>query len=577
MNISGSIRRLTNLFVILFIMLSGGLVYWQAVVAQQVTANVNSTFTRHCLGDSAPMRGRILDRNGIVLAYSKSSKDPELCGYQRVYTDPSLAGLIGYYISPLFGSSGIEKQYDNYLSGGVGSTQLDNTLNKTLHRPPIGDDIYLSIDDRIQKIVANYVSQDPAQFPPDNRNGFATNKSSVIVTNPHTGEILAMLSTPGFDPNRIAAGDLNYFHQVQTDPDQPLLERPLQARYVPGSTYKTMTLVAGLDSGNWQLTSQLDQTNATGPVIIGPPNGTATSSCTNCTNPVQYGQQSCIVLLPKNCGDGQEKFGPNGNNICCYTHSYPVDVEYGFVHSDNIIFAQVGAKTGPDTWLKYNHSFYVGQQPPFDLPVMPSSVTRAGQNTLSVAQLAENSFGQGVDFVTPFQMSLLDDAIANDGDLMRPWLVTKIVDPTNSSVVQPFSQQDLGSKMKADTARLVRQAMYGVVECGSGSLVQKLINSPWAILGKTGTGEVGGGNPAQGWLITQAPYNTDTAPALTIVAMRENGGEGSYLNGPITADIYNAIFTNKAILSSDSIHVPTPHPFDPAAYCSQAPNPLLQP
>jgi len=364
---------------------------------------------------------------------------------------------------------------------------------------------------------------------------------------------------------------------VQTDPDQPLLERPLSARYVPGSTYKTMTLVAGLDSGTWQLTSQFDQTNATGPVVIGPPNGKATASCTNCTNPVQYGQQSCIVLLPKSCGDGQEKFGPNGNNICCYTHHYPVDVEYGFVHSDNIIYAQVGAATGPATWLKYNHAFYIGQQPPFDLPVAASSVTNPGENTLSVAQLAENSFGQGVDFVTPFQMSLLDDAIANNGVLMRPWLVTKIVDPTNSAVVQPFGQQSLGAKMKVGTATLVRQAMYGVIECGSGSLVQKLINSPWAILGKTGTGEVGGGKPAQGWLITQAPYNANAEPALTIVSMRENGGEGSYLNGPITADIYNAIFTNNAILSSDSIHVPTPHPFDPATYCSQAPNPLLQP
>src|SRR5205807_9484026 len=95
-NISGRIRSLSNLFIILFITLSGGLVYSQVVVAQQVTANVNSTFTRHCFGDSAPMRGRILDRNGVVLAYSKPSKNPSLCGYQRVYTDPSFACLICY-------------------------------------------------------------------------------------------------------------------------------------------------------------------------------------------------------------------------------------------------------------------------------------------------------------------------------------------------------------------------------------------------------------------------------------------------------------------------------------------------
>jgi peptidoglycan glycosyltransferase len=566
-NISSSIRRLTNLFIILFVMLSGGLVYWQVVVAQPVTSNTYSTFTRHCLSDSAPMRGRILDRNGVVLAYSKPSNNPNLCGYQRIYTDPSLAGLIGYYISPLFGSTGIEKQYDDYLSGRLGSTGLDNTLNKTLHRPTMGDDIYLTIDEKIQHIVTQYVRDDPAQFPPDNRNGFATDKSSVIVTNPHTGEILAMLSTPGYDPNRIAAADLNYFRQVQTDPEQPLLERPLQARYVPGSTYKTVTLLAGLDSGNWQLSDQFDQTHARGPIVIGPPNGNTAASCTNCTNPVQYGQTVCIVLQPHSCGDGSETFGPVGNNLGSYTHNYPVDVRYGFVHSDNIIYAQIGTKTGAATWLKYNRAFYVGQQPPFDLPVAPSSVLPQGKTTLSVAQLAENSFGQGVDFVTPFQMSLFDDAVANNGDLMRPWLVMKIVDPTNASVVQSFSQQNLGSKIKADTARQMRDAMYGVIRCGSGSLVQKLVGSPWSIAGKTGTGEVGGGRPAQAWLLTQAPYNPGTTPALTIIAMRENGGEGSYLNGPITADIYNAIFTNQSILSADSIHVPTPYVPD-GNYCN---------
>src|SRR5438128_5497851 len=108
MNISASIRKLTQLFIILFIALTGGLVYWQVVVAQQVTSNIHNG--RHCLTDSAPVRGRIFDRNGVLLVESKPSTTG-LCGYQRHYylkNYPSLAGLIGYYISPTFGSSGIE-------------------------------------------------------------------------------------------------------------------------------------------------------------------------------------------------------------------------------------------------------------------------------------------------------------------------------------------------------------------------------------------------------------------------------------------------------------------------------------
>jgi peptidoglycan glycosyltransferase len=562
MNISTSIRKLTNVFLALFVLLSTGLVYWQVIVAPQVIANSHNS--RHCLPDSAPIRGRILDRNGVVLAYSKRV-DPNspnagiLCGYQRIYTEPSLAGLIGYYISPNFGSTGIEHEFDNYLSGQVGLTQLDNTINMTLHRPPVGDDIYLTIDVRIQRIVNHLFDADAP--PPDNTNVFATDRGSVIVADPHTGEILAMLSRPGFDPNRIASGDLNYFQQLVNDPEQPLLERPLQGRYVPGSTYKTMTLLAGLDSNTVQLSDQFDMQHALGPVVIG-----GTSS------PV------CIAIPPQGCGPVQETIGPIGNNITGYTYHFPVDLEYGYTHSDNIIFAQVGARTGIDTWLNYNKKFYVGQPIPFDLPVAPSSVTPANGQPLTTTQLAENSFGQGIDFITPMQMSVIDNVVANDGTLMRPMLISRIVQPQtvnpnptsapapipmnpNQTVVQSNSPQSLGQLVSANTAMLVRRAMYGVVRCGSGSLVAvRLGGTPWQIIGKTGTGEVGGGKPAEAWLITQAPFQN---PRITIAAMKENGGEGGNVNGPMESDMYSQILP--------LLNTPLPAPLPPTSptgnYC----------
>jgi len=546
MDISASIRRVTQLFIILFVALSAGLVYWQVVVAQQVTANIHNG--RHCLSDAAPVRRRIFDRNGVLLAESVPSKTA-ICGYVRHYTEPSLVGLIGYYISPLFPSTGLEHKYDDFLGGRLGSTALDNTLNEALHRPPVGDDIYLTIDVRIQRIVNHYFDE-PIGI--DNVQTFKTDRGSVIVTDPHTGEILAMLSRPGFDPNRVAAGDLTYFHQLETDPKQPLLERPLLSRYVPGSTYKTVTLLAGLDSGQAHLSDTFDEQHALGPVVIGPP---------------QQGSSSlaCIVIPPQSCGDGSEEFGPVGNNIVGYTHHFPVDVRYGFAHSDNIIFAQVGANTGVNTWLDYNSRFYVGKQISFDLPVAVSTVMRSDGKPLGVNGLAENAFGQGVDFMTPFQMSLFDDAIANNGQLMQPMLVSKIVDP-NGALVQSFSSQPLGNQQISDTtASQMRDAMYGVVRCGSGSIVPKLYGSPWAIIAKTGTGEVGGGNPAEAWLLTQAPYLN---PRLTILAMKENGGEGGYINGPMVADMYNDIFTNVLKMSLP----PTPDPQNP--YCFN--NGLLQ-
>ncbi len=542
--ISTSIRKLTNLFVILFILLSGGLVYWQVVVAQQVAASPHNS--RHCLPDSAPIRGRILDRNGVVLAYSKKV-DPNapnagtVCGYQRVYTEKSLAGLIGYYISPLFGSTGIEHEYDDYLSGRNGLTGLDNTINQTLHRPPVGDDIYLTIDVRIQRLVDHFFDADA--LPPNNTTVFATNRGSVVVTDPQTGAILAMLSRPGYDPNRVAAGDLQYFHQLETDPDQPLLERPLQSRYVPGSTYKTVTLLAALDSGTSQLTDEFDQQQALGPVRI-----------------------------------GDETFS-KGNNIGGYTFHFPVNLQYGFTHSDNIMFAQVGARVGIDTWLKYNSLFYVGQKIPFDLPVAPSTVTPPDGRPLTLAGLAENSFGQGVDFITPFQESLFDNAIANDGKLMRPMLVMKIVQPknvdpnqtsapgpipmdANQTEVASYSPQLLATPISSQTAGQVREAMYSVVQCGSGSLsFERLGTSPWEIIAKTGTGEVGGAGHPQAWLLTQAPFQN---PQLTIVAMKENGGEGGFVNGPMVTDMYNHIFGDVMKLAPLP---PLPDPYSSPTYC----------
>src|SRR5690349_24503831 len=217
MSISNAIRKLTLFFVIMFVAFSGGLVYWQVVVANEVTSNPHNG--RACLTDNAPVRGKIFDRNGVLLAESKPS---QRCGYVRHYYEPSLAGLIGYYAGPNFPATGLEKQYDDYLSGRLGMTMLDNTMNHVLHRPPVGDDLYLTIDVRIQRIVNKHFD-DPIQI--DNDKTFATNRGAVVVADPKTGEILAMLSRPGYDPNKLVEGlqeqgNLSYYNQLVKDPEQ---------------------------------------------------------------------------------------------------------------------------------------------------------------------------------------------------------------------------------------------------------------------------------------------------------------------------------------------------------------------
>ncbi|HTK06436.1 MAG TPA: penicillin-binding transpeptidase domain-containing protein [Ktedonobacteraceae bacterium] len=509
MNIASNIRKLAILFVAFFIAASAGLVYWQVVVAQQVTSNIHNL--RSCLPANVPVRGKIYDRNGVLLAESVPTDTGTGCGYVRRYTDPSLAGLIGYYAGTQYSSTGIEQQYNNYLTGQVGTSSLENLVNQTLHQPPVGDSLYLTIDERIQKIV----NQDFDTYVKiDNDNTFQSDRGAVIVMDPQTGAILAMVSRPTFNPNTLVnqlnVNNLAYYNQEANDTEQPLLERPTQGLFIPGSVFKTVTLMAGLNSGKTTLNQGFDQQHAMGPLYI----------------------------------DGQQIIG---NNIQGYTFHFPVSTEYGYTHSDNLIYGQIGVNIGQQTWLNYAKRLYLSQKIPFDLPVATSTVLKNNQSLADNA-LAEDAFGQGYDNVTPLQMALINNVAADNGRLMRPTLISKITDKSNS-VVQSFTPQELSSPVSQQTATEVRQAMYGVARCGSGSIVPDLYNSPWGIIGKTGTGQVStNGTPAaNAWMITQAPYsisNPNQLPDLTIVAMKENGGDGGLDVGPMVAKMYADIFSH---------------------------------
>lgn len=549
MNISASIRKLTMLFVVLFIGLSGGLVYWQVAVAQTLTANPHNS--RKCAIENSPIRGNIYDRNGVLLA--DSVPDPGVCGgYTRHYTDPGLAGLIGYYVpGGNYPATGIEGQYNAYLNGTQGTTALTNTLNQTLHTRQVGDNIYLTIDERIQKIVeqeyANY-TPDPtglASYLDHGYQTFATNRGSVVVSDPQTGEILAMYSSPSYDPNKMVQtlqnGDESYYNQLVQDPNQPLLFRPTQVLYSPGSTFKTLTLLAALDTNTTTLNQQWDKNNAYTPWQVP---ATATSPGTTITGDNLGVQQG-------------------------FLKHFPVSTAFGFANSDNIMFAHIGANLGETTWLNYAKKVYLNQDVPTALSVKQSSVLQAN-GQLSNAQYLNDVYGQGVDNVTPFQMSLIDNTVANNGVLMQPMIFTKIADQ-NGNPVQTYTPQQLSTVASPTAAFNTRKAMMGVTTCGSAWHVTEDNNHLTTIIGKTGTAQLGGNQNPHGWMITQAPFdlnNPNQVPALSIVGMRENGGEGAYTIGPAIWRMYNDIFSQNLVKTS------LPPWTDPNSYC--LPNNLWQ-
>ncbi len=585
MMVNRSISRLTNVFLALFLLLSGGVVYWQ--VFQSRTLSTSTYNPRRCDVGNQPVRGSIYDRNGVLLAYSEY--DPNVpCNYRRYYCFPSLSPIIGYF-SYVYGETGLEEAFDDYLTGqkGAGTSSINNFWDQTLHRPVYGSDIYLTIDWRVQNLIDKQfditydepggvlgnplfrlargtVGPDPNNPRPSrcDQNLVKTmynqpaegaphwHPGSVIVEDPHTGEILGMLSRPYFDANKIGdyttcrqyindtkyakyppcpgaqqtlpAGlnDKNqelgaigpaYFQQLTHDQFSPLLTRPTNGVYPPGSTFKTVTLAAALDTGKYHLNDP-------------------------------FGGNNCLAADSE-----ARRYTVNGHtfqDIDLLTYNpppaCPIDLEHGYIYSDNIIFARVGVGVGADTWLNYAQRFGISDSKnkraiPFDLPLTPSTAGFQGIQDDRV-NLAAAAFGQGTLLVTPMTMTFVTSAVANDGVAMQPHLLYKVVPHgVNPNDVAPISptQYGNGPLMSKTTAQNIQASMRGVVKQGSAGLISATRAN---VGGKTGTAQLENADP-HSWFISLAPDNPGQTPKWVVVVMREHGDEG-LLQAPVADCIY---------------------------------------
>ena len=480
---NANIRRLGAVFVVIFILITVDLVYWQVIDAGALNAQPQNASRQFDIAHHV-LRGKIFDRNGVLLVgrYTRSN------GYTYPYfRDPSLAQTIGYD-SDQYGKSGLEAALDSYLSGKSTGTDWGQTFNSWIHRPVKGDNVYLTIDDRIQQAADNAVASITSQ------------PAAVIVSDPRTGEILAMDSRPYFDPGRLNGtnpGDTEaYWHQItQRDPNAPLINRATNGLYAPGSTFKVLTLSAALDTGVQSLSTQFNGQAATGPLNV------------------------------------QGHVFNTGNNLPSGVTS--VDLLHAFMYSDNIVFAQVGLKLGQSTFRDYGQRFGLGQRIPFDLPVATSQLVTPGENFDKVA-LASSAFGQGNDIVTPLQMLLITETIADDGRTPKPILVKSVIAP-NGSTVTHDAPGTLWNPISGSAASQVKYAMVQVVEGTGGSGYNAQVPGV-TVAGKTGTAQAGTGN-SHSWFVAFAPADH---PRVAVTVIVEHGGEGYAVAAPIAGRILAA-------------------------------------
>lgn len=408
-------------------------------------------------------RGSIYDRNGVLIA-GVDVRDG--VGY-RVYPDPATAYVAGYYSPLQYGLTGLEASYDEELRGVAGGNPVTEALNQLLHSEPEGNNLILSLDADVQ---------DTAQQLIGNRTG------AVVVLDIKTGATIALVSNPAYDPSQLVAttnaerdAATAYWSTLVNDPESPLVLRATSGQFTPGSTFKTVTAAAAIDTGD--------------------------------ASPNDVYEDNGLFTV-----DGREIVENNrpDDSIDQWT------LTEGYMYSLNVVFAQVGLDVGASDLEKYAAAFGFGSGIPYDLPVVESQLANNLDFLDSQVALAETSFGQGQILATPLQMALIAACVANDGKMMTPYLVDSI-ESADGDELRSVDPSVWHTPISSATAQTLQQMMIEAVERGS---VSGAAVPGYTVGGKTGTAETGTGDP-HSWFIG---FIGDPEPRYAVAVVLEHGG-----------------------------------------------------
>lgn len=425
-------------------------------------------------------RGPILV-DGQAIAQSTPTTDQYK--FQRTYSQPQLYSAITGYFTLNQGTTGVEGSLNDYLSG-TANDQFLSKLNAIITgQDPKGASVSLTINPKVQQAAWD---------------AFGDNTGAVVAINPKTGEILAMISKPAFDPNVLASHDTNAviasYKSLIADPARPLLNRAIGGDlYYPGSVFKLVVASAALDSKKYTPDSEF-------------PNPST----------LQLPQSSTFI---NNAEGGTCGGTPN------------VTIATALRLSCNIPFAQLGAALGQDVIGQYAKAFGYGQS----IKVPMSSTPSVYPTGMDQAQTMLSSFGQFEDKVTPLQVAMTSAAIANGGKLMQPTLIKQIT-AADLTVIRPFQEQVFAQPITSDTAATLTQLMIANVSNGAASNARI---SGVDVAGKTGTAQNGDGKPYTLWFTGFAPAND---PQVAVAVVVENGKSfGNAVAAPIAKKVIEAV------------------------------------
>jgi peptidoglycan glycosyltransferase len=489
------IRTVAIFCLLLFLALALNATYLQYYHANALNDRVGNgrvataTFSRDRGEIKAGPNGR------TVIAESVASHDQYK--YQRVYRQPYMyAPVTGWYT---FGNeTGIERSQNQFLSGEDDRLFVNRLVDLVNGNATKGGNVELTIDPAAQKAAFDGLKA----LGPDVQ-------GAVVAIEPSTGKVLAMVSLPTYDPNRLADHNFKkasaYATQLAKAKSQPLLNRAVQTTLPPGSTFKVVTASAAVQDLNLNATS----------LVPGGPSYTLPQSHSVVHNDVLSG-----------CGSGKIPFVQAMEFSC------------------NTSFAPLAVQVGANGMHKQAEAFGFNQSYLTDLPGQAISRYPSG---LDPAGTALSGFGQGSVTASPLQMAMVTAGIANNGVVMKPYLVNALQSPTSLETLQPGTSERFSQATSSTTASEVTTMMVKTVQSGTAT--------PAAIpgievAGKTGTAQSGLKNPdgtevpPYAWFVGFAPAQS---PKVAVCVMLQHVNaptdeiHGGTLGGPIAKAVMEAV------------------------------------
>jgi peptidoglycan glycosyltransferase len=478
--VNTALRRLASVVVVMFLVLLGGTTWVQ--FGQASALNNDSRNVRTLYREYGKPRGPIIVA-GQPIAQSTAVDDP--FGYQRSYTQPELYSSVTGFYSVVHGGTQLERSMNDVLTGQADSLFWSRIQDLVTGAQPRGSSIELTIDPAAQQAAVD---------------ALGGQQGAVVAIEPATGKILAMVSTPGFDPNLMATHDTTAanaaYQQLLAAEGNPLSNKAIRENYPPGSTFKLVTAAAALESGAYTPDSVL-----AAPTVLTLP-GTRTDL-------PNFGGSSC--------GANDQATLAESLRISC-----------------NTAFAQLGADLGDDAIRQQAERFGFDSA---DLTVPMGVAASTYPADLNAAQTALSAIGQDSVRATPTQMAMVAAAIANGGSLMTPYLV-QTVRTADLDVVSEAEPSELSEAVSPTTAQQLTDMMVGVVQSGSGTAAQI---SGVTVAGKTGTAQTGvDGEAPHAWFTGFAPAEN---PQVAVAVIVEHGGSvgSEATGGKVAAPVARAV------------------------------------